>query len=215
MPPKKDITGKRFGRLTVVSYLGNSKWRCICDCGNATDVKTSNLNNGHTTSCGCLSKEQAAINGQSSIMDLTDRKLGRLTVIEYAGNSKWKCRCECGNICYVAQSNLMRKTNPTRSCGCLVNLDKANKQNIQGNTNIGNIKSTKVSSNNKTTGVRGVCYSKSHGVYKAYIYFQHKRYDLLTSTDLNKCIKARKAAEKEIFGDFLDWYEKYKNAPES
>lgn len=30
--------------------------------------------------------------------DLKDQKFGSLSVIEYAGNGKWKCQCECGNF---------------------------------------------------------------------------------------------------------------------
>lgn len=61
-----DITGQRFGRLTVVSraddvVYGNGKkyvvWNCICDCGTATKVRASNIMNRHVTSCGCFRAE--------------------------------------------------------------------------------------------------------------------------------------------------------------
>lgn len=56
-PPLKDFVGKRFGDLTVVSYAGKKTgchvWHCRCVCGNETDVRQSNLQIGHTTSCGC------------------------------------------------------------------------------------------------------------------------------------------------------------------
>lgn len=53
-----DLTGQRFGMLTVIERAGNTPsgsalWRCRCDCGNETVVRTAVLNNGHTTSCGC------------------------------------------------------------------------------------------------------------------------------------------------------------------
>lgn len=53
----KDITGQKFGKLTAINYeIKNSKvyWKCKCDCGNETTVASSNLINGHTTSCGCI-----------------------------------------------------------------------------------------------------------------------------------------------------------------
>lgn len=58
-----DLTGKRFGRLTVIRQDGNTKngsakWLCICDCGNHKTIKGVNLRNGQTTSCGCYQKEQ-------------------------------------------------------------------------------------------------------------------------------------------------------------
>lgn len=56
--PKIDLTGKKFGKLTVVEYLGRkghgSYWRCKCDCGNEVNCLYGNLVRGSSTSCGCL-----------------------------------------------------------------------------------------------------------------------------------------------------------------
>ena len=59
-----DITGKRFGLLTALRYVGMSKnngriWRCKCDCGNIKDIPLSNLTSGSTISCGCVQKTKA------------------------------------------------------------------------------------------------------------------------------------------------------------
>ncbi len=55
----KDLTGKQFGRLTVVGYFGvrsnrQCLWRCRCSCGKRVDVLSGNLLSGNTKSCGCL-----------------------------------------------------------------------------------------------------------------------------------------------------------------
>lgn len=55
----KDITGNQFEFLTVLGYLGKSKWHCKCKCGNIKIVSTAKLNNGHVKSCGCLAKTNA------------------------------------------------------------------------------------------------------------------------------------------------------------
>jgi len=52
------LENKKFGRLTVVelSHIDkyhNAMWKCLCDCGNITIVKTADLNRQHSTSCGC------------------------------------------------------------------------------------------------------------------------------------------------------------------
>lgn len=61
-----DLTGNRYGRLTVleraenyVSPTGHTKanWLCMCDCGNKTVAMSSNLRRGITKSCGCLQSE--------------------------------------------------------------------------------------------------------------------------------------------------------------
>ena len=49
-----DLANKRFGKLTALKYVGNSKWLCKCDCGNETRVNAYKLTSGHTKSCGCL-----------------------------------------------------------------------------------------------------------------------------------------------------------------
>lgn len=59
---RNDLTGKRFGRLTVVEPIGKSHrvtiWKCVCDCGNEVNVLSSSLTSGSTSSCGCLHKEK-------------------------------------------------------------------------------------------------------------------------------------------------------------
>lgn len=52
-----DLSGQHFGRLTIVRYIGDQKWECLCDCGNAKNARSGNLKNGYTRSCGCLRKE--------------------------------------------------------------------------------------------------------------------------------------------------------------
>lgn len=57
---KKDLTGQKFGYLTVIKDSGKRdangtvKWQCKCDCGNYHLVATTNLINGNTVSCGCV-----------------------------------------------------------------------------------------------------------------------------------------------------------------
>ena len=46
-----DRTGQRYGKLVCREYLGNGKWKCICDCGNEHIVSTSGLTTGKTKSC--------------------------------------------------------------------------------------------------------------------------------------------------------------------
>lgn len=58
--------GDVFSRLTVIRECPERTtkqlrlWECKCECGNITEVTGTNLNNGHTRSCGCLAKERAS-----------------------------------------------------------------------------------------------------------------------------------------------------------
>lgn len=58
-----DLTGKRFGRLTVIERAPNNAnnkvmWRCLCDCGKETVAIGSRIYTGKTRSCGCLITEK-------------------------------------------------------------------------------------------------------------------------------------------------------------
>lgn len=61
--PYTDISGKRFGRYTVLCYAGNNKhgcalWKCKCDCGTIKTVLGSSLRRGLIVSCGCYHRDQ-------------------------------------------------------------------------------------------------------------------------------------------------------------
>ena len=63
--PKQDLTGKRFGKLTVLgideSNTNNGLyWRCLCDCGNIKLYKTTPLTKGKVISCGCENKKKSS-----------------------------------------------------------------------------------------------------------------------------------------------------------
>lgn len=56
-----DLTGMRFGRLSVISKAtknGRVAWVCKCDCGNETTPLTNCLLKGRVKSCGCLNREE-------------------------------------------------------------------------------------------------------------------------------------------------------------
>ena len=49
-----DMTGERYGRLTVVrrtNQTGEARWLCRCDCGREFAVLGSSLRNGSTMGC--------------------------------------------------------------------------------------------------------------------------------------------------------------------
>lgn len=68
----KDITGQKFGKLTVIEYkIENAKTYCYCqcECGGKTWVAKSNLVNGHTQSCGCISGSIGELNIQKILLE--------------------------------------------------------------------------------------------------------------------------------------------------
>lgn len=123
---RKDLTGQRFGICTVIRNInlikkGNrnySQWELKCDCGKLFIVSHENLISKRTKNrnCGCLYRT-----------DLTNKKFGLLTVIQYLetklvgkNNSQaavWECLCECGKTTKVTTLNLMHGN--VQSCGCM------------------------------------------------------------------------------------------------
>lgn len=103
-----DLTGKRFGRWTALAYVGGGgrTWSCVCDCGTCAVVHGQTLRNGHSRSCGC-----------AVLIDLTGKRFGRWKVLDYAGDKKWHCRCDCGTRRIVRGAEL--RDGGSRSCGCL------------------------------------------------------------------------------------------------
>lgn len=62
----KDLTGQRFGQLTVLGIEDRpgrkTYWICQCDCGNTKTVRSDSLQSGAIRSCGCLKRSQDKVN---------------------------------------------------------------------------------------------------------------------------------------------------------
>lgn len=57
-----DLTGRKFGKLTVIRIAGRDKYHkilylCLCECGQEKITLGRSLLNGHCQSCGCLNLE--------------------------------------------------------------------------------------------------------------------------------------------------------------
>jgi len=217
----KDLTGQKFGRLTVIERAENKKgkvyWLCKCECGKMTEVMSSSLINGSTNSCGCLLKELLS---ERSVKDLTGQKFNRLTVIERVENKKgnvyWLCKCACGKEKVVASSSLT--SGNTKSCGCLSSETRNERFDTYYNryfiedTNITLLARKKLTSRNKT-GVNGVFFLNKTGKYRANIGFKRKKYWLGDYDTLEEAAEARRIAEENLHGEFLEWYYETKRQP--
>ena len=105
----KDLTGKKFGRLTALYPTGERLrhsmiWHCKCDCGNECDKAADQLRGGYVKSCGCLHGEVHALN-------LTGKRFGNLTALNPTAKRKgssivWHCQCDCGNTREVSVADL-------------------------------------------------------------------------------------------------------------
>ena len=120
----KNEIGNKYGRLTVLERAGNNKngnaqWFCECECGNTGIFLGTRLRNGHTKSCGCLSREKS---GERNFVEEVGNKYTKLTVISRVentpqGNAQWLCKCDCGSLHIASGLNL--RSGQVKSCGCI------------------------------------------------------------------------------------------------
>lgn len=124
---KKDLTGKVFGRITVVNenkeetfkqsvksgnLTGDRRiyWNCICNFCGHTSIRASNT---------FKNKDDVRCEYCRTVKDITGEKHGKLTAIKFVGKNHrhealWECQCECGNK-KILSSTLFHLV---YSCGC-------------------------------------------------------------------------------------------------
>lgn len=79
-----DLTGKKYGRLTVIKHIGKDKynnaiWKCKCSCGNIITIRGATLRNGKAQSCGCLRKEMTKQLAKNNIIhNMSNTRLYRV-----------------------------------------------------------------------------------------------------------------------------------------
>lgn len=119
------MIGQVYGYWTVVGLSAAPKRvHCKCRCGVERDVNVSQLKHGGSKSCGCmrLKKDGTPSASRSAAKKVEPgQHYNSLTVLEETDQRSgshvvWKCRCDCGNIAYVAGADLKRGN--TKSCGC-------------------------------------------------------------------------------------------------
>ena len=107
-----DLTGQKFGRLTVVGLAGRNpvRWQCLCDCGQCKVVRVDSLRSD-TKGCGC-------VKGGPPATDFSGKVFGSVTVIRKFNRAPvtWLCRCVCGVERTYSSTRLT--SGDIRSCGC-------------------------------------------------------------------------------------------------
>ena len=87
----KNLLGKVYGNYTVLEFVESERpaqWMCRCSCGSIRKVRTCNLQNGHSKSCGCLRNHQRSLNAKIK----PERK-----AIEYYAWAHMHSRCKNKN----------------------------------------------------------------------------------------------------------------------
>lgn len=218
MAKKLDLTGDRYGRLTVLKEVERKNnlrmWLCKCDCGNEVVVNQNRLRDGRKKSCGCLRRDRGKRWGLNIGRDLTGEEFGYLKVagkskdLDKNGRTLWVCECKCGNVVEHISDDLIKGN--TTSCGCrLKESALAGQKSMAKNYTVDGVRVTslkaKTPSNNRT-GVKGVSLTNRRGkeYYRAYIDIKGKRIELGLFDTLEKAKQARKDGEDKYHKPYLD-----------
>lgn len=205
---RDDLTGRRFGKLTVLKELGGGRIICRCDCGEEKIFIKSNVKRGLARSCGrCVRRHTR----RDLIKDTVGRRFGKLTVLKELGYGHVLCRCDCGNIKEINKSHLIN--GDIISCGCELKKTaiKSREPKLYKGTDINKI-STEKATSRSTTGVRGVSYSTRRGKYRANIGFRGQKFELGWFDTIEEAAAARKAAEEKLYKPLIEEWKGDKNA---
>lgn len=227
----QNLIGQTFGRLTVIcqsdDYISpkgrhEAKWLCKCNCGNFCEVRSSNLKNGITKSCGCYSKEVSSNNGKKNKRynryDIYDNY-----VIGYTSNNvpfyvDIDDYLRVRDICWTFQENyIIGKLNGVhiRQHRYILGVSQTNQivDHINHNTTDNrksNLRIVTASQNamnrkpmcNNQSGVTGVYYIARDNVYVVSISINKQNIKLGYFKDYNDAVKCRKDAEVKYYGEY-------------
>ena len=219
----KDLTGQRFGKLTVIKRVENNdrnkvRWLCQCDCGNTHITISYNLTHGLCQSCGCLQQEIIETNrqrryntydlsgtygigytskGEEFYFDLEDYD----KIKDYCWN-KHKEYITTRNVSgYILFHRLVMGISDENIAVDHINHNKSDnrKNNLRFVTDSQNSMNRGVSSNN-TSGITGV--NKRNGKWTARIGVNTKRIFLGDYDNFFEAVKARKEAEEKYYKEY-------------
>lgn len=108
-----DLTGRMFGYLEPIEYNndGSKSWKCLCHlCNNIKNIRTVNLLNGSTISCGCLEEYKREHD------TMIGKTVGDWDVVsKIKGRQLYECVCKvCGNRDYLNAVDVRKGT--VRGC---------------------------------------------------------------------------------------------------
>ena len=206
--PDLSIIGQKFNDLVVdritdeYTAYNDRLYECTClICGRKRLATKSNLKRNEIKNCG----------NHRNYKDISNQRFGNLKAL-YVTDKKsstksrckvWHCICDCKNECDVPYGDLV--SGNVHSCGCL-KVESIKKLYVEGTAPC-KLAGRKIRATN-TSGTTGIWFDRTRGKWTSEIMFKHKKYYLGRYEKKEDAIMARKTAEKQIFGEFLEWYEK-------
>ena len=228
---KKDLTGQKFGRLTVIEQVDDyispkgqhqSQWLCECDCADKTKlvVRGYSLITRGTLSCGCLFKEQCVRNEKNNkkynVYDLTgDYGIGYTSkgenfYFDLEDYDKIKNYCWCvDSQGYIKSGNIFLHRIIMNSPSVRFDIDHKHGKNTRHDNRKSNLRiatrnqnsMNKERQSNNISGVTGVSYDKSRNKWIARLIFEGKCHSK-RFINFEDAVAQRKEWENTYFGEF-------------
>lgn len=216
----QDMTGMKFGRLTILQRIPNlpnsrvTRWQCKCECGNIVEVNRNNLLHGHSLSCGCLAKENVAkrckkYNSYICIGYTANTKQPFIIDCEDYENIKEYCWSENKDGYIISRDkatgrNIFLHRKIIKSKGMIDHINRNKKDNRKINLRIvtpqQNCMNRGLQSNNKS-GVSGIYYDKNRKRWVAHLTLNGKKHFKRFKT-MNEAITCRKQYEEQYFKEY-------------
>lgn len=219
-----DLSGRIFGRLTVIERAsnnkwGNTRWLCQCNCisNKRVIVSGTDLKSGHTQSCGCLQKERT-ISARKKInsYDLSGEygigytSKGEPFYFDLEDYDKIKDYCWCINNNGYVVATINNKLVLFHKVICpdseiIDHKDHCTFNNRKYNLRYANKQQNNMNKSlqsNNTSGVTGVAWNKRRNKWVARIKVNKCDIHLGYFNNFNNAVQARKIAENKYFGEF-------------
>jgi len=218
MPAFKDLTGQKFGRLTVIRRVENNKhnqiqWLCRCDCDEKeVTIRGCELRTGNTKSCGCLLKRYNTydLTGEYGIGYTSNTNEPFYFDLEDYDRIKDYCWSK-GNFGYIITAihkNIILMHRLIMNCPKDMEVDHIyhvnhdnRKSELRIVTRSQNQMNRKIFKNN-TSGVKGVNWEKFANKWRAQIKIKYNKIHLGLFDNFEDAVKARKEAEVKYFGEY-------------
>lgn len=234
---REDLTGKQFGRLTVIEQADDNilpcgqhktMWLCECSCKehNRVIVRAGHLKSGRTNSCGCLYKESRHEIGKK----YHDWVIKDGVVWGQFSSGEWFCFSESRFEQFKGMYFSINNSGYARTCidgksvllhhliypnSIVDHIDRNRLNNTDGNlrpcTIAENVRNSSLSINN-TSGFTGVCWYTTQQKWSAEIKVDGKKINLYYGDSKEDAIIARLEGEAKYFGEFAPQrhlFEKY------
>lgn len=229
----QDLTGQRFGRLTIIKRSETNKynkpaWICKCDCGNKVVVGSNLLKMNQTMSCGCLNYDNhKKYNDYCIYNNIVFVKFGNcdeyfICDLEDWNNLKqyyWRKNTDGYAICNINNKQQGKEClffhRVVMDCPNDMQVDHIyqvsrgvcdnRKSNLRIVTSWQN-NVNKSTSKRNTSGYVGVNWDKQNNKWFAQIMVNNKTKNLGRFDNIEDAIKARKEAELKYFGEYRCLY---------